>query len=142
LWQTLILSKWNPLFLALPLESVIKDRQQQYYQALGQADKEANSTVFISFMLSAISETLTENSPKTAPINATINAPINFAELNTTEAVLMLVKKNPQITRQQIADILQKDLRTIGRAVAKLQKSGKLTRIGSNKTGLWQIKFN
>jgi Fic family protein len=141
LWQTLILSKWHQLFLSLPLESVIKNRQQQYYQALGQADNEGNSEAFIEFMLSAISETLAENSPKNAPINATINATINFAELKTNEAVLMLVKKNPQITRQEIADILQKDLRTIARSIASLQKIKKLKRVGSNKTGYWQIKF-
>jgi len=141
LWQTLILSKWNPLFLALPLESVIKDRQKQYYQALGRADKEGNSGAFIEFMLSAISETLTENNQKNVPINAPINAPINFAELKTTEAVLMLVKNNPQITRQEIANILQKDVRTIGRAIASLQGIGKLKRIGPNKSGYWQIKL-
>ena len=69
-----------------------------------------------------ISETLAENSPKNTTINAPINATINFAELKTNEAVLMLVKKNPQITRQEIADILQKDLRTIARSIASLQK--------------------
>jgi Fic family protein len=41
LWQTLILSKWHPLFLSLPLESVIKDNQKKYYQALEQANRGA-----------------------------------------------------------------------------------------------------
>lgn len=44
LWQTLILSEWHPLFLSLPLESVIKDNQQRYYQALEEADNQADST--------------------------------------------------------------------------------------------------
>ena len=47
LWQSLILSQWQPLFLSLPLESVIKEHQTQYYQALEQADEQANSTPFI-----------------------------------------------------------------------------------------------
>ncbi len=145
LWQTLILSKWHPLFLALPLESVIKDNQQKYYQALEQADKEGNSVAFIDFMLLAISETLDKNMlatnmlAKNAPINAPINASINPTK--TPDAVLMLIKDNPKITRKQIADILQKDLRTIGRSIALLQKIGKLKRIGSNKSGHWQIKL-
>lgn len=137
LWQTLILSKWHPLFLSLPLESVIKDNQQEYYQALEQADKEGNSTAFIGFMLSAISKTLAQNAQKNAPINA----PINGAEHKTPDAILMLVKDNPQITRKQIAEALNKDLRTIGRSIAKLQEVGKLKRIGSNKSGHWQIKL-
>ena len=72
LWQTLILSQWHPLFLSLPLESVIKDHQQQYYQALEDADQQADSTPFIHFMLSVIAQTLAQN----APVNATLNAPV------------------------------------------------------------------
>jgi hypothetical protein len=139
LWQTLILSKWHPLFLSLPLESVIKDNQKKYYQALEQADKEASSTAFIGFMLSAISKTLVQNAQKNAPINASQNASINPTK--TPDAVLMLIKDNPQITRKQIADALNKDLRTIGRSIAKLQEAGKLKRVGSNKAGHWQLKL-
>ena len=139
LWQTLILSKWHPLFLSLPLESVIKDNQKKYYQALEQADKEASSTAFIGFMLSAISKTLVQNAQKNAPINASQNASINPTK--TPDAVLMLIKDNPQITRKQIADALNKDLRTISRSIAKLQEAGKLKRVGSNKAGHWQLKL-
>lgn len=134
LWQTLILSRWHPLFLSLPLESVIKDNQQQYYQALEQADEEADSTPFIHFMLSVIAETLTQNASANASINAPINVPIN-----TEDAVLKLLKENSHFTRQQLADKLGKDIRTIGRALAKLQESGKVQRIGSNKTGHWEV---
>ena len=31
LWHTLLLSKWNPAFAWLPVESIIHDRQQEYY---------------------------------------------------------------------------------------------------------------
>ena len=34
LWQTLILGRWKPLLAYLPVETVIRDRQQPYYQAL------------------------------------------------------------------------------------------------------------
>jgi Fic family protein len=147
LWQTLILSKWHRLFLVLPLESIIKDNQKKYYQALEKSDKNGNSTAFIEFMLLAISETLNKNmlsknilaknAPKNTLINAPINAPINPQK--TPDAILMLIKNNPKITYQQIADILQKNLRTIGRSIALLQKNQKLTRVGPNKTGHWQI---
>lgn len=58
LWQTLILGQWNQLFFLLPVESVIKDQQMQYYQALEAADKAADSTAFIEFMLDVLIETL------------------------------------------------------------------------------------
>lgn len=135
LWQTLILSQWHPLFLSLPLESVIKDNQQLYYQALEQADEEAQSTSFIYFMLSVIAQTLSQN----APVNASVNAPVNIAELKTPDAIMILIQDNPAITRQQLADTLAKDVRTIGRAIAKLQQAGRLKRVGSDKTGNWAI---
>ena len=135
LWQTLILSRWQPLFLSLPLESVIKEHQADYYQALEQADAQANSSPFISFMLEAIAQSLTPN----ASLNAPLNAPLNISELQTPEAILVLLQNNPQLTRQQLAHNLGKDLRTIGRAVAKLQHTGKLQRVGPDKTGHWQV---
>ena len=135
LWQTLILSQWHPLFLSLPLESVIKDHQQQYYQALEDADQQADSTPFIHFMLSVIAQTLALN----APVNATLNAPVNIEEMKTPEAILHLLQNNNQLTRQQLAEQIGKDVRTIARAIAKLQQAGKLTRIGSDKTGHWEV---
>ena len=56
LWQTVILSKWDPLFLSLPTETVIFERQREYYAALGQSDKTGDSTAFIEFMLTAIAD--------------------------------------------------------------------------------------
>lgn len=56
LWQTLLLSRWRPVFQFLPLESIIREHQQNYYQALGQADQEASANAFINFMLDAILE--------------------------------------------------------------------------------------
>ena len=60
LWQTLILSKWNPLFALLPVESVVRDRQQEYYAALSSSDKSADGTLFTEFMLNAILQALQE----------------------------------------------------------------------------------
>ncbi|WP_251197481.1 Fic family protein [Anaerotardibacter muris] len=60
LWQTLILSRWNSLFAWLPIESLIKENQQEYYDSLGKADASADSTGFVQFMLNVISDALDE----------------------------------------------------------------------------------
>ena len=60
LWHTLLLSKWNPLFAWVPVESIIHDRQSAYYQAINNANDAADSTCFIEFMLSAIKDALLE----------------------------------------------------------------------------------
>lgn len=58
LWHTLLLSKWNPAFAWLPVESIIHDRQQEYYEAINASNNAGESTAFITFMLSAIKASL------------------------------------------------------------------------------------
>lgn len=60
LWQTLILSQWKPALAYLPVESVIRDRQQEYYQALATSDQQGQCTTFIEFLLSALLQALQE----------------------------------------------------------------------------------
>lgn len=60
LWHTLLLSKWNPAFAWLPVESIIHDRQQEYYAAINASNDAGESTLFIEFMLSAIKALLIE----------------------------------------------------------------------------------
>lgn len=58
LWHALLLFKWNPAFAWLPVESIIHDRQQEYYDAINDSNNAGESTVFIEFMLSAIKASL------------------------------------------------------------------------------------
>ena len=58
LWHTLLLTQWKPMFSWLPVESIIHDRQEEYYNAINQSNYDGESTVFIEFMLSAIKASL------------------------------------------------------------------------------------
>lgn len=58
LWHTLLLSKWNPAFAWLPVEAMIHDRQQEYYDAINASNDAGESTVFVEFMLSTIKASL------------------------------------------------------------------------------------
>ena len=60
LWQTLILRQYSPVFEFLPIESLIKAKQIEYYNILGESDNQGNSTGFIEFMLQIISQSLEE----------------------------------------------------------------------------------
>jgi Fic family protein len=61
LWQTLILSQWRPVFAMLPVESIIRDHQQEYYTALGESDQAGDATPFVEFMLNAILQAVQES---------------------------------------------------------------------------------
>lgn len=58
LWHTLLLSRWNPAFAWLPVESMIYAHQQEYYGAINAANDAGESTVFVAFMLSTIKASL------------------------------------------------------------------------------------
>jgi Fic family protein len=60
LWQTMILKQHAPVFEFLPIESLIKLKQQEYYHVLAKSDKQGRSTAFIEFMLEIIKDALEE----------------------------------------------------------------------------------
>lgn len=71
LWQTLILSRWRPVLAYLPVEAVIRDQQNAYYAALSSADRLAEATPFVEFMLQSLSVALGEairNDSATDPV--------------------------------------------------------------------------
>ena len=60
MWQTLILYRWKRLFGWVPVETRIKERQDAYYRVLGECDRNADSGLFIEFMLQAFHDSLAE----------------------------------------------------------------------------------
>ena len=60
MWQTLLLYKWKSLFGWLPIETLIRDRQEEYYRVLGECDHSADSGKFIEFLLRTIYDVLSE----------------------------------------------------------------------------------
>ena len=54
LWQTLLLTRWKPLFAHVPVESLVRARQGEYYEAIRQSSEAGESTPFVAFMLDAI----------------------------------------------------------------------------------------
>lgn len=60
LWHTILLGQWKELFYWLPIEDLIRKRQNDYYDALGKADKDGDSSEFVQMMLQVIKDTLVD----------------------------------------------------------------------------------
>ena len=58
----------------------------------------------------------------------------------TQEQIVKLLKLDSHLTRVQLARKLAKSETTIKEHLASLKKKGKITRIGSTKSGHWQVK--
>jgi len=131
LWQTMVLSKWNPVFADLPVESLVHAHQSGYYEALNLSTAQANCAPFIEFMLAVISETLLTTQETTQ----------EATQENRAEQILGVLRQNPKATRQVIADVLG-DISADGVKyhLKKLQDAGRLKRIGSTKAGRWEVQ--
>ena len=86
LWQTLILSRWKPILAYLPVETVIRKQQEEYYNVLGKSDKQADSTAFVEFMLNAVLESLRETNENDQVIDQ---------ESDQVKRLLQIFDKNP-----------------------------------------------
>jgi Fic family protein len=75
LWQTLILCRWKPLLAFLPVETVVRDRQDAYYQALAEADRSADTAPFVAFMLQALHTAMTDTA-LTDPVDDPVSDPV------------------------------------------------------------------
>ena len=124
LWQTLILSRWNPIFEWIPIESVVRDNQSLYYRAIRDATDQNDTSVFIDFMLTSIRDAL-------------LTAVDDSNNLENT--LLEWISDGRFTTADEVSKALGVSERTLRRVVTSLKDSGRISREGSNKTGKWII---
>lgn len=60
LWQNIILSDWKDVFAYVPIESLIKNYQDDYYKVINDCNNSGECTKFIEFILKMIDETFDE----------------------------------------------------------------------------------
>ena len=79
LWQTVILKEWKEVFAWIPVETLIKENQSEYYNALNSSDKEADSSSFIEFMLSLLLKTIEEiiETEKKVTVKVSVKVTVN-----------------------------------------------------------------
>lgn len=129
LWHTLLLSKWNPMFAWIPVESIIHDRQDEYYQAINKSNDKGDSTVFIEFMLSAIKDALLE----TIDDNKTINTATNKNNYRWN-IISDFLNDNDYIMNADVRNLLSVSSATANRILSGFVNDGKLMKIRQGKT--------
>ena len=128
LWQTLLLSRWRSELAWLPVESAIRRRQADYYEALARSGAAGSCEDFVEFMLEAIREAIL---PYARPESA--------ADAERARA-LALLRDNPQSTVTQLSQYLGCSKRSVERIVAQLKDEGALERQGSPRSGVWVVR--
>ena len=122
LWHTLLLSKWNPIFAWLPIESIIHDNQSEYYNAINISNNNGKSTVFIEFMLSVIKQALQE-SINDKPKNISSKSDLRWNKINN------YLETHEYILNSDVQKLLGVSSATATRILVGFMKDGKLKRI-------------
>lgn len=124
MWQTIILSKWNPVFAWIPVETIVKKNQKQYYDAISQSDHIGNSTPFIVFMLQSLLESIKETEKSNQKSNPKI---------------IEAISKNNKVTIQQLQEIVGLSECGIKKNLRKLCEQGIIIHEGARNGGMWKI---
>lgn len=135
LWQTLMLSRWQPMLAWLPVETLVHDKQDAYYAALAAADKAGEATPFVEFMLALISQALVD-----ATQSADSSGSEESSEISSEETpLLQLLAANAKLSAKDAASQLGISPRAVEKQLSKLKAAGRLRRVGPNKGGYWEI---
>lgn len=103
LWQSVMLSCWKPIFEWIPIESIIKENQQEYYKAIALSTSQGRSDKFILFMLSVIDKAIQ---------HIVVDTQNHINHINNQVAALMgVIESYPQSASELMAklDLKSKD---------------------------------
>lgn len=138
LWQTLVLSRWQPMLAYLPVETVVQRRQDDYYRALGDADRASDCSGFIRFMLTAIDDALKQALQAEGMPGMPVETPVK-TRVKTDDQLLGVLAGQPTVTLAEAAAHLGKSVSAIERAARRLRDEGRLRYVGPQKGGRWEV---
>lgn len=133
-WQTMILARWKSIFAWLPVETIVKQNQQEYYNAIARSDSAGDSTVFILFMLKCLQATI-----KHEVENKVENKVEDKSLTDSEQRIVRLMTKDAHITIAEICKKTKLSAAGVNKILASLRNKGIIKRIGANKNGYWDV---
>jgi Fic family protein len=132
LWQTLLLMLYHPVFEFLPVEHLIRERQQVYYSALAKGDDTGDCTVFVAFILAQIEKSLKQLIEETRGVTLTAGNRLGIART-------AFGKKT--FSRKEYQNLLKTiSTATASRDLHRGVMMGLLKRSGDKRTSVYQFK--
>ena len=147
-WQTMLLSRWKGIFAWLPVETIVKDNQQEYYNVIAQSDAAGNSTVFVEFMLKCLldaMENYEDMEEEVEELHDKLHDKLHdmFPELSEKAfGVLEVLKAHPGLKAEDIGVQVSLSERQVKTYLNALKQAGLILRVGSNKTGYWKVTID
>lgn len=141
-WQTVLLTRWKGLFAWLPVETIVKEHQQEYYDAIAKCDAKGDSTDFIAFMLECLHDTVNRevtNKVTDKVTNKITNKVTDKTLTKSEQKVLQLVGQNARITIEGLCKKTGLSESGVRKILTSLRTKGLIERVGANKNGMWVI---
>ena len=139
-WQTMLLARWKGIFAWIPVETIVKEHQQDYYNVIAKCDATGNSTAFIEFMLRCLLDAMNQIEEKPEEVaNKVADKVADKVANKSAQKVLMLLYENGHLTRDELSERTGLSLGGIKKIINSLREAGLIVRVGSNKTGYWQV---
>ncbi len=130
LWQTVILRNQYSVFEYLPIETLIKKKQKDYYEALAKSDNQGNSTLFVEFMLTIINESLEE-------LLSSQN--ITLTSENRIELFRSIIQNNTFSRQDYLRHFKDISTATASRDLKQAVENGILIKSGDKRLTLYQF---
>lgn len=131
MWQTLLLMQWNPIFAWIPVETIVKEHQQEYYAAIASSDNSGRSTDFIVFMLHCLLDALTEMKESNRKSNQ-----------KSDRKIFGIIQSMPKVSIRELQDMTGLSESGVKKIIRKLREAGCIKRVGGAKGGHWEIMKN
>lgn len=129
-WTSLILKKYNSLFMYIPFEEELYEEQENYFNAISESHNNTNCNKFIEFMIHIIETT----------IDDIITTQKTTQKLNKNELlILKYIREDKFITRSELADKLSITPDGVKYNLNKLKKLNIIKRNGSDRNGYYEI---
>ena len=138
IWQTILLSRYNESFRWIPVESIIRMYQSDYYDAIEYSNSESECTVFLGFMTDAILKALKESVESQLRESTAIDEDMTFNELT----LYSIIRDGHFKNIDQAAKLMGVSVPTVNRCLKSLKDHGTIKKIGNKKTGKWIIVTN
>lgn len=139
LWQTLILSRWRPIFAWMPTETLIRSHQDGYYAALqASREPEIDAAAFIDYMLRIVTATLEMYEERAASATGRVGESVGDS-VGVEAAIIALLRADPTLSAAALSDRVGTTSRTVERHIARLKARGLLRREGSPRAGRWVV---
>jgi len=141
LWHSLLLRNWRPIFVWLPVETLIHQNQQAYYNAIVAFTNAGSSTVFVEFMLRVIHDALADalERQRSSSRDEQIRDRYERQVSERAMRVLRLLVDDPALTYASLAAKLGVSSATARREVSSLVERGIICRVGARKNGRWEV---